>query len=74
MLVIEYIMSFVHIALTICELYGHMWPIILYCLGLVAVVRNKQCCLQTNKYDQSLLVTDILQGFITICYFVFELG
>ena len=24
MLVIEYIMSFVHIALTICELYGHM--------------------------------------------------
>ena len=28
------------------------------CLGLF-VVYSKQCCLQTNKYDQSLRVTDM---------------
>ena len=30
-----------------------------YCLGLFVVVYSKQCCLQTNKYDQSLRVLDI---------------
>ena len=37
------------------------------------VVYSKQCCLQRNNYDQSLRVTDILQNFITVCCFVFEL-
>ena len=52
----SYIQSFVYIALTICELCD---PIIMYRLGLFVVVYSKQCCLQTNKYDQSLQVTDI---------------
>ena len=34
-------------------------PIIMYFLGLFVVVYSKQCCLQTNKYDQLLRVTDI---------------
>ena len=34
-------------------------PIIMYCMGLFVVVYSKQCCLQANKYDQSLRVTNI---------------
>ena len=36
---------------------------------------SQQCCLQRNRYDQSLRVTDIfiLTDFITVCCFVFEL-
>ena len=41
-------------------------------LWLFVVAYSKQCCLQTNKFDESLRVTDI-QDFIPICYFVFEL-
>ena len=50
-------------------------PITMYCLRIFVVVYCKQCCLQTNKYDQSLRGTDIyiVQNFITIRYFVFEL-
>ena len=33
--------------------------IIMYYLGLFVVVYSKQWCLQTNKYDQSLQVTNI---------------
>ena len=33
--------------------------IIMFFLGLFVVVYSKQCCLQRNKYDQSLRVIDI---------------
>ena len=30
----------------------------MYCLGLFVAVYSQYCCVQTNKYDQSLRVTD----------------
>ena len=48
----------------------------MYCLGLFVVVYSKQCCLQTNKYDQSLLGYGYLHSYkISLLYvcFVFKL-
>ena len=61
MLVIEYIMfkKFHSHSLPFASYNDTCDPIIMYCLGLFVVVYSKQCCLQTNKYDQSLRVTDI---------------
>ena len=45
-------------------------PIVMYCLGLIVVVYSKQCCLQTNKYDQSLRVTDVCILTINVISFL----
>ena len=58
MLVIEYYIQSSHSSYHLRVILTRD-PIIMYCLGLFVVVYSKQCCLQTNKYDQSLWVTDI---------------
>ena len=61
MLVIEYIMSTKFGSYSSYHLRVILTrdPLIMYFLGLFLVVYSKQWCLQTNKYDQSLRVTDI---------------
>ena len=43
-------------------------PIIMYFLGLFVVVYSNKCCLQTNKYDQSVRVTDKLHAVSFLSY------
>ena len=50
------VQSFVHIAHTICELYWHMWSIILYCPGLFVAV-YKEISMTTLRITDTYILT-----------------